>query len=61
MDIPLIHAIDLIIEDLSTKHHEIRSQSSILGCNKEVDLVRDKLISHLYDMKKTVEENGNLL
>ena len=45
-------AIDLMLEDLHTKHHEIRTQASLLNCEKELEELKINLIEYLTLMKK---------
>lgn len=44
-------AIDLVIEDLHTQHHEIRSIAKTLECEKELEEIKVALLEYLYEMK----------
>lgn len=44
-------AIDLMIEDLHTKHHEIRSKAKELGCDPDLEKVKNLLIEYLNSLK----------
>jgi fatty-acid desaturase len=44
-------AIDLMIEDLHTKHHEIRSEARSQGCEYELDNLKNMLIDYLNDLR----------
>lgn len=44
-------AIDLMIEDLHTKHHEIRSKAKELGCDPDLEKVKNLLIDYLNTLK----------
>ena len=46
-------AIDLIVEDLHTKHHEIRTKAKKEGCEQELDVVKQQLIDYLQFLRKT--------
>lgn len=46
-------AIDLIIEDLHTKHHEIRSKAKKEGCEYELDVIKNQLIDYLNFLRKS--------
>lgn len=52
---PYILAIDLLFEDLHTKHSEIRIESMTLGCNQELDLIRDQVLEYLSVLRKNHE------
>jgi hypothetical protein len=45
-------AIDLMLEDLHIKHHEIRVQATLLNCEKELEEIKINLIEYLTSMKK---------
>tara|TARA_R110000868_G_scaffold94550_1_gene260829 strand:+ start:197 stop:379 length:183 start_codon:yes stop_codon:yes gene_type:complete len=49
-------AIDLVIEDLHTQHHEIRSIAKTLQCEKELDEIKVALLEYLYKLKAKNEE-----
>jgi uncharacterized protein Yka (UPF0111/DUF47 family) len=49
-------AIDLVIEDLHTQHHEIRSVAKTLQCEKELDEIKVALLEYLYKLKAKNEE-----
>jgi hypothetical protein len=44
-------AIDLVIEDLHTQHHEIRSVAKTLQCEKELEEVKVAVLDYLYTLK----------
>lgn len=48
---PKIIAIDLMIEDLHTRHHEIRTIASYHECAKELELIKNQLIDYLYTIR----------
>lgn len=45
-------AIDLMIEDLHTAHHEIRSTAKKQGCEEELDVVKNQLLDYLNFLRK---------
>jgi hypothetical protein len=49
-------AIDLVIEDLHTSHHEIRSVAKTLQCEKELEEIKVALLEYLYGLKAKDEE-----
>lgn len=44
-------AIDLLLEDVYTKHTEIRVVAKKLGCELELDNYRQKLIEFLHSLR----------
>jgi hypothetical protein len=46
-------AIDLMVEDLHTAHHEIRCRAKKEGCEQELDVVKQQLIDYLHFLRKT--------
>ncbi len=44
-------AIDLMLEDLHTTHHEIRTIAKKLGCEHELEELKINLIDYLYSLK----------
>lgn len=44
-------AIDLVIEDLHTQHHEIRSVAKTLQCEKELEEIKVAVLEYLYELK----------
>jgi len=44
-------AIDLMLEDLHTTHHEIRTTAKKYGCEVELEQIKCQLIDYLYGMK----------
>jgi len=48
----LKQAIDLMLEDLHTKHHEIRVRAWELGCNEELEDIKFQLVNYLCGLKK---------
>lgn len=46
-------AIDLMIEDLHTAHHEIRSKAKGEGCEQDLDTVKQQLLDYLNFLRKT--------
>jgi hypothetical protein len=47
------NAINLIMEDLHTVHHEIRSKAKGQGCEAELDIIKRQLLDYLNFLKKT--------
>lgn len=45
------HAIELMIEDLYTIRSDIRKESKMFGCEKELLQVRDSIIEYLKSYK----------
>jgi hypothetical protein len=46
-----LQAIDLMLEDLHTSHHEIRTTAKQLNCEKELEELKINLIDYLYSLK----------
>lgn len=46
-------AIDLMIEDLNTAHHEIRGRAKFEGCEGELDTLKRQLLDYLNFLRKT--------
>jgi hypothetical protein len=46
-------ALDLMIEDLYTKNIDIRVTAKKLGCEEELDLIKEQLLVHLNSLKQT--------
>jgi hypothetical protein len=46
-------AIDLMVEDLHTPHHEIRSRAKGNGCENELDTIKQQLLDYLNFLRKT--------
>ena len=46
-------AIDLMVEDLHTAHHEIRCRAKKEGCEKELDTIKHQLLDYLNFLRKT--------
>jgi hypothetical protein len=46
-------AIDLMIEDLHTKNHEIRCKAKGQGCEQELDNIKGMLLDYLNFLRKT--------
>jgi hypothetical protein len=46
-------AIDLMVEDLHTIHHEIRCRAKGQGCEGELDVVKQQLLDYLTFLRKT--------
>lgn len=44
-------AIDLMLEDLHTSHHEIRTTAKKYGCEVELEQIKCQLIDYLQQMK----------
>lgn len=44
-------AIDLMILDLHTRHSDIRNSAKKLGCENELDKVKEELLIYLYEMR----------
>jgi hypothetical protein len=49
--IKIIQAIDLMLEDLHTKHGDIREQAKESDCETELEEIKECLIEYLYDLK----------
>lgn len=45
-------AIDLMVEDLHTIHHEIRCRAKGEGCEQELDVVKQQLLDYLHFLRK---------
>jgi hypothetical protein len=41
------NALDLMIEDLYTVRNDIRKQSKVLGCEQELNKLRDDVVNYL--------------
>jgi hypothetical protein len=46
-----LQAIDLMLEDLHTNHHEIRVIAKQLECEKELEELKINLIDYLHSLK----------
>ena len=46
-------AIDLMVEDLHTAHHEIRCRAKGEGCETELDIIKQQLLDYLNFLRKT--------
>lgn len=46
-------AIDLMIEDLHTFHHEIRCRAKNDGCETELETIKRQLLDYLNFLRKT--------
>jgi hypothetical protein len=46
-------AIDLMVEDLHTVHHEIRCRAKGEGCEQELDIIKQQLLDYLSFLRKT--------
>lgn len=46
-------AIDLMVEDLHTAHHEIRCRAKNEGCEYELDIIKQQLLDYLQFLRKT--------
>ena len=44
-------AIDLMLEDLQTTHHEIRTTAKKCGCEVEPEQIKCQLIDYLHQIK----------
>lgn len=51
---PKIIAIDLMIEDLHTRHHEIRSNATYNECAEELESIKTKLIDYLHTLRSNL-------
>lgn len=51
---PKITAIDLMIEDLHTRHHEIRSDATYNECAEELESIKTKLIDYLHTLRSNL-------
>jgi hypothetical protein len=47
-------ALDLMIEDLHIKHMDIRNQAKELGCESELEDLKNDLIGYLYERRKGI-------
>lgn len=45
-------AIDLMIEDLHTIHHEIRIKAKSEGCEQQLDTIKSQLLDYLKFLRK---------
>jgi hypothetical protein len=45
-------AIDLMIEDLYTRHIDIRIRAKKYKCEKDLDAIKEQLISYLQKLNK---------
>ena len=52
MNLKKSKAIDLMIEDLHTSHHEIRSKAKGQGCENELDFIKVQLLDYLKFLRK---------
>lgn len=48
-------ALDLIIEDLVTKHLQIRNIAKELQCETELDVWRDELLSYMIEKRMKLQ------
>lgn len=48
-----LQAIDLMLEDLQTTHHEIRTVAKKLECEEELEQLKVLMIDYLYGLKIT--------
>lgn len=48
-----LQAIDLMLEDLHTTHHEIRTVAKELDCEQELEQLKVSMIEYLYELKVT--------
>jgi hypothetical protein len=46
------HAIDLLIEDVYTKHSDTRVRAKNLGCETEMDIIREQIIDFLTSLRQ---------
>lgn len=53
MNLAKSKAIDLMIEDLHMKNHEIRSKAKGQGCEQELDNIKGMLLDYLNFLRKT--------
>jgi hypothetical protein len=44
-------AIDLMIQDLLTRHFDIRNSAKKLGCEKELDQLKEQLLTYLHEIR----------
>lgn len=44
-------AIDLMLEDLQTNHHEIRTVAKKIGCESELEQLKSQLINYLHTIR----------
>ena len=50
------NAIDLFLEDLNTPSPNIRSRAKEMGCESELNLMRDRVIKYVLDFKYEIIE-----
>jgi hypothetical protein len=48
-------AIDLMIEDLYTIHTDIRSQAKELGCEDELNTIKNSVLDYLRQIKINIQ------
>jgi len=46
-------AIDLMVEDLHTAHHEIRCTAKKDGCEEDLNVIKQQLLDYLNFLKRT--------
>lgn len=49
-----IDATELLLEDLHTYREEIRHKAGFRGCLRELDLLRDRLVSELQEKRENL-------
>ena len=53
MNLQKSRAIDLMVEDLHTAHHEIRSKAKGEGCETELEIIKQQLLDYLHFLRKS--------
>lgn len=48
-------AIDLMIKDLYTVHTDIRTEAKQLGCEDELDTIKNSVVDYLHQMKINIQ------
>ena len=51
-----IQALDLMIEDLHEKHVDIRLQARHIGCEEELDLIKEDILNYLNNKRKQITD-----
>ena len=46
-----LQALDLMLEDLQTNHHQIRTVAKKLDCEEELENLKMSVIEYLYGLK----------
>lgn len=46
-----LQALDLMLEDLHTRHYEIRTSARELNCEKELERLKENILEYLLNLK----------